>query len=70
MSDFTARQIFNSYESGEIDKITAINYFRDIIENESSEDLRFETLEFLGMIEIKNNEIFKIFGKFTCFRFK
>ncbi|MFX1257370.1 MAG: leucine-rich repeat domain-containing protein [Promethearchaeota archaeon] len=51
MSKLTPKQIFNGYRNKDIDKSSAINYLRLIVENSDNNKLRVESLEILGVIK-------------------
>ena len=60
MSELMPLKIFNDFQNGELDKATAIHYLKTIIENESADDKRLESLKLLNKIDCNSDEIFKI----------
>jgi len=64
MVELTPDQIFQDYKIGQLDKATAIEYLRSIIENSNEEIERLETLKYLAEIKDKDHRIFKILENF------
>ena len=51
--------VFRQYQNGKIDKTSAMNYLRSIIENGKEESQRLESIKLLGKIGLYSNGFFK-----------
>ena len=58
MSDLTPEQIFNGYKNKEIDKASAIQYFKSIIEESDDYIGRVECVKYLGKLKPNKSEFF------------
>lgn len=58
MSDLNPSHIFNDFKSDKIDRISAINYMKAIIENMDDDSLRVEALKYIYQIEGKSGDLY------------
>ena len=61
MSDLNPTEIYRRYQRNELNKALAVDYLKSIIESSSEEDLRIQSVEFLGEMDLKANEIYEYF---------
>ena len=61
MSDINPTEVYRKYESKELDRVTAVGYLKSIIERSSDEELRVQSVEFLGEMSLEEGELFEFF---------
>ena len=61
MSDLNPTEIYRRYQRKELDKIVAVGYLKSIIENSNNENLRVQSVELLGEMNLEASEVFEFF---------
>ena len=61
MSDLNPTEIYRRYQRNELDKALAVDYLKSIIESSSNEELRVRSVELLGKMNLKANDILEFF---------
>jgi len=61
MTDLNPTEIYRRYQRNELDKALAVMYLKTIIESSSDEELRLQSVELLGEMNLEAGEIFEFF---------
>jgi HEAT repeat protein len=61
MSDANPIEVYRRYQRKELDKAAAVGYLKSFIESSSDEELRVQSVEFLGKINFEVGIIFEFF---------
>jgi len=61
MTDLNPTDIYHRYQRNELDKAQVVDYLKSIIESSRDEELRVQSVEILGEMNLKAGEIFEFF---------